>query len=712
VNLDASSGMAGRYSPYDGSVTLDGTPAAAGSYLVSVTIVDDQGRKATSNELPFVVYSGSELLESQLVVGNFVQTADGKYMYTMEPWTIVNFTGEDGNQTVTVPADLKAWYGSHTSGTYGKLGYAVAEGADATQTLVVPAGCNLTLVNMDILSSVNIVVEDGGTLVLNDSVVQGRVDVQSGGSFSMNYSSYDGAFSSGASVNGQVVLHDGAVLGSALVYSNSNFIANGDAARHTTAPVMVIDGDVTLTGTVYIRGDEAATGTDASTGLSYAGQAGLAVTNGATLTLAEGAVLAVYGGGSLATTSNGGAAVVLDGGTITGPGTLVAVGGSGFFGNGANAVAGTGTVSVANAYLEGGNSVKPASGAGVGQALGEGVTLADATNRVLVAGTLDKVEKGSYWSGTTAPDVSALIAAIPQNGTSGENTGEGENGGAENGGERTVSYTVTYNAGAGSFGDGASKREVTVEGSTVTLTFTVPDEVPSLGDGYEFACWRVVVDEDAQSLARSAADGTYQPGDEVDAAGNMELTAVYTLKAADGEQGGNGTGNDEAGEGNGGAGNGAAGDIDGSAGEGDGGTTEGDGNQSEQPAAGNGTGTTGGNETDGAAGEGATGGNGTGSVAGSAANTQPESSPAANGADGAAAAGAQGVNTAGAQGGAAGTAGAQAGAQSSANASAKGAQLAKTADETPSALPLVLAGLGELVLAAGLLVRRLVRGQR
>jgi hypothetical protein len=274
---------------------------------------------------------------------------------------------------------------------------------------------------------------------------------------------------------------------------------------------------------------------------------------------------------------------------------------------------------------------------------------------------------------------------------------------------------VTYNAGAGSFGDGASKREVTVEGSTVTLTFTVPDEVPSLGDGYEFACWRVVVDEDAQSMARSAADGTYQPGDEVDAAGNMELTAVYTLKAADGEQGGSGAGNDEAGEGNGDAGNGTAGGVDGSVGEGNSGTTEGDGNQAEQPAAGNGTGTTGGNETDGAAGEGATGGNETGSVAGSAANTQPESSPAANGAngaDGAAAAGAQGVNTAGAQGGAAGTAGAQAGAQSSANASAKGAQLAKTADETPSALPFVLAGLGELVLAAGLLARRLVRGQR
>ena len=83
-------------------------------------------------------------------------------MYDMEPWAIASFGGE--NETVTVPKDIKAWYGSHTSGTYGELGYAVD--GSPVQTLIVPDGCNLTLVNMKVFSSVNIVVENGGKLVL------------------------------------------------------------------------------------------------------------------------------------------------------------------------------------------------------------------------------------------------------------------------------------------------------------------------------------------------------------------------------------------------------------------------------------------------------------------------------------------------------------------------------------------------------------------
>ena len=87
-------------------------------------------------------------------------------MYDMEPWAIKNFTLPSGYQTVVVPADVKAWYGSHTSGTYGKLGYAVPEGTLQPQTLILPKGCDLTLVNMDMLSSVKIVVQDGAKLTL------------------------------------------------------------------------------------------------------------------------------------------------------------------------------------------------------------------------------------------------------------------------------------------------------------------------------------------------------------------------------------------------------------------------------------------------------------------------------------------------------------------------------------------------------------------
>ena len=62
VNLDSSCGMVGVYSVHDGSVTLAGTPSNAGTYEISVTITDDQGRTATSNTLTFKVYTGNEYL--------------------------------------------------------------------------------------------------------------------------------------------------------------------------------------------------------------------------------------------------------------------------------------------------------------------------------------------------------------------------------------------------------------------------------------------------------------------------------------------------------------------------------------------------------------------------------------------------------------------------------------------------------------------------
>ena len=127
------------------------------------TYTDKQGRTATSNTLPFKVYDPEQTtLADRLTYDNCTKTADGKYMWDMEPWVITKFTNND--QTFTVPEKVKAWYGSHTSGTYGELGYAVDEGAATTQTLVIPSGCNLTIVNTKILSSVKIVVENGGTL--------------------------------------------------------------------------------------------------------------------------------------------------------------------------------------------------------------------------------------------------------------------------------------------------------------------------------------------------------------------------------------------------------------------------------------------------------------------------------------------------------------------------------------------------------------------
>lgn len=144
--------------------------------------------------------------------------------------------------------------------------------------------------------------------------------------------------------------------------------------------------NATPDGQVFLRGDEAPTGIDPATGTSYTGQNGVQV-NG-TLTLTECSVLAAYGGGRNATTSNGGSAVILNGGSITGPGKLIAIGGSGTFGNGGSAVTGSGTISAANVFAKGGSSYFPKTGSTGGQALAQGVTLAGTSNRSLTDGAL------------------------------------------------------------------------------------------------------------------------------------------------------------------------------------------------------------------------------------------------------------------------------------------------------------------------------------
>lgn len=353
VNIDSKSGMAGMYSTYDSSLSLSGTPAEIGTYPVSVTVTDESGRTVTSNELTFKVYSTKEKLADHLKLDNATQTADRKYMYDMDPWVIPDFN--DTDDIVTVPAEIKAWYGSHTSGTYGELGYAVSEGEATTQTLIIPDGCNLTMVNMKVLSSVKIKVENGGTLNLRDSSIYGQIEVENGGTISVNHDDYSGKFLTGTSINGQLILNDGATIKNSMIYSNTNFLPNGTQARHNTSPVVVTNGNVKVEGKVYIKGDEAATGTDPATGKSYSGQPAFKVSSG-TLTIGEGSQLAAYGGGNIATTSVGGAAVILDNGTISGAGTLIAVAGRGDGDNGGNAVEGTGNVETAKAYLEGGSA--------------------------------------------------------------------------------------------------------------------------------------------------------------------------------------------------------------------------------------------------------------------------------------------------------------------------------------------------------------------
>lgn len=406
VNIDSESGMAGMYSTYDSSLSLSGTPAKIGTYPVNVTVTDESGRTVTSNELTFKVYSTKEKLADHLKLENATKTADGKYMYDMDPWVIPDFN--DTDDIVTVPAEIKAWYGSHTSGTYGELGYAVSEGEATTQTLIIPAGCDLTMVNMKVLSSVKIKVENGGTLNLRDSSIYGQIEVENGGTISVNHDDYSGKFLTGTSINGQLILNDGATIRNSMIYSNTNFLPNGTQARHNTSPVVVISGNVKVEGKVYIKGDEAATGTDPATGKSYSGQPALKVSSG-TLTIGEGSQLAAYGGGNIATTSVGGAAVILDNGTISGAGTLIAVAGRGDGDNGGNAVEGTGNVEIAKAYLEGGSTSVMNKNAEPGKAYTESVTISPSTKGTAVNGK--KITSNSesapdtYWSSITeTPD--------------------------------------------------------------------------------------------------------------------------------------------------------------------------------------------------------------------------------------------------------------------------------------------------------------------
>lgn len=351
----SESGMEGVYMTISSALTLRGTPKDPGSYLISITVTDDQGRTATSNTLPFRIYTGEETLAERLQLKNLTQTQDGKYMWDiMEPWAIQNFgsnvAGEENS--VRVPQKVKAWYGSHTSGTYGYLGYdipwddVVAE--NIPQTLYIPSGCDLTFVNMEVLSSVRIVVENGGKLTLQDSVVQGIIEVEDGGTFSMNYNGYSGQskFLVGSSLCGQLRLEDGAILENAAIYSHINYLANGDLTDRTSnEPVVVATGNVTVRGQVFIQGDEA--------GDSKIGQTGLRVQNG-TLTVEDSAVLVVYGGdATVQLYPTSGTAIQLDDGAITGGGKVIAIAGQAFWGNGGTAVSGTGTISTAEAFLQG-----------------------------------------------------------------------------------------------------------------------------------------------------------------------------------------------------------------------------------------------------------------------------------------------------------------------------------------------------------------------
>ena len=414
MTADKDSGMKGVYMTLSSDLTLNGTPKDAGSYLISIHVEDNQGRTADSNELPFRIYTGEETLADQ--IKNLKQYSNGLYAWDiMEPWAIKNFGSnvEGQNESVRVPKDLEVWYGSHQSGTYGYLGYdqewEKVEAGEIPQTLYIPNGCNLTLVNMEILSSVRIVVENGGKLTLQDSVVQGIIDVKNGGTFSMNYDSYKGKFLTGASICGQLRMESGSTLENAAIYSHTNYLANGDLTdRSNDEAVVLTTGDVTVKGQVFIRGDDA--------GGTEKGQTALKVKDG-TLTLGDGAVLAAYGGdGKTLLYPNGGSAIELDNGTISGNGKVIALGGSVLFGSGSSAVSGTGTITTTEAYIQGATAYEHNKNAQPGKSHDASVSINSnkkyVANGTLVDGTNDPLAD-LYWKSSidATPDLSKYTIA-------------------------------------------------------------------------------------------------------------------------------------------------------------------------------------------------------------------------------------------------------------------------------------------------------------
>ncbi|BCI59781.1 LPXTG cell wall anchor domain-containing protein [Solibaculum mannosilyticum] len=338
-------------------ISVSGTPEKAGTYYVSVTL-KDKGQVVTSNQVELRIYTGDETLKGQF------ETLDGSQStWDMEPYEIWN------SDNAVVPTYLKTIYGSHESGLYGIIGNNKSIGTD---TLVIPDGCDVTLENIKVYSSVKIIVEKGGSLTLRDSVAYGTIEVN-GGTFSMDHS---------AGLVDQLILNDGSVLKDADIVSNGRFLTDG-SGKEVVDTVVIVNGTVTAQGINTIEAECGHGDEPGQTALQVNGQ----------LVIPEGSVLTAIGGGDelYGPGWNGGIGVYLNNGVISGEGKLIAKGGVGVDGPGGNAIDGTGKITVAELESTGGDSIKLIVGQDKGgDAVGESV-IVTTKNPVLKGGDGDPV---------------------------------------------------------------------------------------------------------------------------------------------------------------------------------------------------------------------------------------------------------------------------------------------------------------------------------
>lgn len=302
------------------TITLSGTAGTAGTYQVgAVATLGDNTFDTNTVELR--IYSGNETLASQIAA-----LSGNPDSWDMEPYEI------DRSDNATIPTWLHHIYGSHTSGLYGQIGN--ASDAAASDTLVIPAGADVTLENIKINSSVKIVVEKGGKLTLTDSCAFGPIEVN-GGTLTLNRSS---------SVTNTITLNDGSTLKDSEVVSHAQFLTDGRKPTPAApAQVVTVNGIVTFEGTNIIKADQS------QIGLKVAGTAQVPAES----------TLTVTGGNGGTAPGDAASAVELDHGTITGAGALTATGGSyevGGSGVPATAVTGTGTLSTGSLTLTGGDA--------------------------------------------------------------------------------------------------------------------------------------------------------------------------------------------------------------------------------------------------------------------------------------------------------------------------------------------------------------------
>ena len=347
------------------TISVSGTPEKAGKYYVSVTL-KDKNQVVTSNEVELRIYTGDETLKGQF------ETLDGSQStWDMEPYEIYN------SGHAVVPTFLKTIYGSHESGLYGIIGNNEAVGTD---TLIIPNGCDITLENIKIYSSVNIIVEKGGCLTLSDSVAFGTIEVN-GGTFSMKNSS---------ALVDKLILNDSSILKDAQVISNGRFLTDG-SDKEIADTVVIINGKVTAQGINTIEAECGHGDEPGQTALQVNGE----------LVIPDSSILTVIGGGDelYAPGWIGGTGIYMNNGIISGEGKLIVKGGIGIDGPGGDGINGVGKITVAQLESTGGDSEK---------LIGEQKKGGDAIGENIIVTTKNPVLKG----GDGNPSGSAVVTLI------------------------------------------------------------------------------------------------------------------------------------------------------------------------------------------------------------------------------------------------------------------------------------------------------------